>query len=269
MAERVFDRDVFLAALATDVLGRSLVERASTGSTNDDAWDALAAGGADGLVVIAAEQVSGRGRAGRTWTHAPGQGLAMSVGLRLGAEAAHASLLPVAAGLAVAEALASLGADARLKWPNDVLVGGRKIAGVLCEMRRLGSGDAVVAGIGVDVRQRAEDFPPELRGLATSLVLAGIDASVEHVAARTLNALERLRARLAAGDRHAVLAGWSARAAFWGETVTVRAPGGDVTGVATRLDDSGALVLRLESGAERTVLAGDLLADGAPAAEAR
>ncbi len=269
MAEHVFDRDVFFAALATDVLGRSLAWRASTGSTNDDAWAALAAGGADGLAVIAAEQVSGRGRAGRTWTHAPGQGLAMSVGLRLGAEAAHASLLPLAAGLAAAEALASFGADARLKWPNDVLVAGRKVAGVLCEMRRLERGDAVVIGIGVNVRQRAEDFAPELRGVATSLALAGIDAGIEPVAAAVLNALERLRARLAAGDRDAVLTAWSARAAFWGETVTVRAPGGDATGVATRLDDSGALVLRLESGAERTVLAGDLLADGAPAAEAR
>jgi len=269
LAERAFARDRFAAALGTHVLGRSLDWRASAGSTNDDAWAALAAGGADGLVVIADEQTSGRGRAGRTWTHAPGQGLAMSIGLELGAEAPHATALPLAAGLAIAEALASLGAEARLKWPNDVLLANRKVAGVLCEMRRLERGDAVVIGVGVNVRQREADFPPELRAIATSLALAGVDASLEDVAARVLNALERWRDRLADGDRAALFAAWSARAAFWGETVTVRAPGGDVTGIATRLDDAGALVLRLESGAERSVLAGDLLADGAPAAEAR
>ncbi|HEV2105295.1 MAG TPA: biotin--[acetyl-CoA-carboxylase] ligase, partial [Candidatus Eisenbacteria bacterium] len=174
--------------------------------------------------------------------------------------------VPLAAGLALARALAALGAPARLKWPNDVLLGGRKAAGVLCEMRRGPQGDAIVIGAGVNVRHAAADFPPELRDRAGSLALAGADAAVEDVAAGFLNALEPLWDALAAGDAEAVRAGWSAQAAFWGERVTVATPGGAVDGVARRLDPGGGLVLRLDSGVEATVLAGDL--EAAPGAGA-
>jgi BirA family biotin operon repressor/biotin-[acetyl-CoA-carboxylase] ligase len=116
----------------------------------------------------------------------------------------------------------------------------------------------VVVGVGVNVRQAEADFPPALRGSATSLAMAGANAAVEDVAARVLSEFEPLWTELQEGDRAAVLRGWSERAAFWGEPVTVRTPAGPVSGVAQRLDADGALVLRLESGAETTVLAGDL-----------
>ena len=263
MADRSFDRDRFTALLRTASVGRALDVRAATASTNDDAWSLLNAGGPDGLAVVALDQTAGRGRAGRVWTQSPGLGLALSIGLRLGADPAHAGVIPLAAGLAVAEAAGELGIDARLKWPNDVLAGGRKLAGVLCEMRRLPAGDAVVVGIGVNVHQRADDFPPALRGRATSLAMAGADATLEAVAAAVCGAFERRREQLRAGDRAGVLSAWSARAAFWGEPVTVSGPGADVSGVALRLDDAGALVLRLDSGAEWTAVAGDLLAGDA------
>lgn len=259
MAEAAFDRARFEAALATRRLGRALLVREVTGSTNDDAFDALASGLPDGVTVVALAQVRGRGRAGRAWAHAPGQGLAMSFALHPGCDARQAAALPLAAGLAVARAASSLGVRAAIKWPNDVLAGGRKLAGVLCELRRLpAGGDAVVVGVGVNVRQAAGDFPPELRGTAASLATAGADAAVEDVAARVLNAFEPLWTELQEGDRAAVLAAWSERAAFWGEPVTVRTPSGPVTGLAQRLDEDGGLVLRLENGAETTVVAGDL-----------
>lgn len=264
MAEAAFDRARFEAALATRRLGRALLVRERAGSTNDDAFEALAGGLPDGVAVVALDQVSGRGRAGRTWTHAPGRSLAMSFALHPGCDARQAAVLPLAAGLAVARAAASFGVRTAIKWPNDVLVEGRKLAGVLCELRRLpAGGDAVVVGIGLNVRHATEDFLPELRATATSLAMAGADAAVEDVAARVLNAFEPLWAELQEGDRARVLDAWSERAAFWGETVTVRTPAGPVTGVATRLDPDGGLVLRLESGAETTVVAGDLEAGAA------
>lgn len=259
MAEPAFDRERFAARLGTAFVARSLDVRRVAASTNDLAWDALAAGGPDGLAVIALEQRAGRGRAGRAWTHAPGLGLALSLGLRA-VDAAWAGAVPLAAGLAAAEAAAALGVPARLKWPNDVLAGGRKLAGVLCEMRRLASGDAIVVGLGVNVLQRREDFPEALRDSAVSLALAGSDAGVEDAAAAVCGAFERRLAQLRAGGREGVLAEWSARAAFWGEPVSVRGPAGEVSGIAQRLDASGALVLRLENGAEWTAVAGDLLA---------
>ena len=258
MAEPRFDRARFQARLRTHHLGRVLIARAETGSTNDDALEALASGLPDGVAVVADAQAHGRGRAGRTWTHAPGLGLAISVALHPGCEPGQAGAIPLAAGLALARAAQRLGVAARLKWPNDVLWQGRKLAGVLCEMRRTPDGDAVVIGAGVNVRQAAADFPPEIRERATSFRLAGAEAAVEDVAAEFLNALEPLWTELEEGDRRVVLDGWRENAAFWGEPVTARTPGGEVRGIAQRLEDSGALVLRLESGLEATVLAGDL-----------
>lgn len=259
MADAAFDRARFAERLATRRLGRALLVRAETGSTNDDAYDAVCAGLPDGVTVIADAQVRGRGREGRSWTQVPGLGLAMSFALHPGCEARSAGVVPLAAGLAVARAVAALGVPAAIKWPNDVLAGGRKLAGVLCELRRApAGGDVMVVGIGINVRQVATDFPPELRAGATSLAMAGVGAEVEDVAARVLNAFEPLWTELQEGDREPVLAAWSRHAAFWGEPVTVRTPAGPVSGVAQRLDSGGGLVLRLESGAEVTVLAGDV-----------
>jgi len=261
-----FDRAAFAALLTTRRLGRTLLVRESTESTNDDAWEAWGSGLGDGVTVIAEQQTGGRGRAGRTWVHAPGLGLAMSCVLHLGCDVRQAGVLPLAVGLAVARACHSLGAAVRLKWPNDVLADGRKLGGVLCEMRRdPRGGEVVVVGIGLDVRQRRDDFPPELRDLATSLALVGVEVTVEAAAAASLNALEPLWDEAQEGDRSAVLAAWSERAAFWGESVTVRTPSGPVSGVAQRLDGDGSLVLRLPSGVETTVMAGDLEAGTASA----
>ncbi len=265
MAEPAFDRARFSARLATRRLGRTLLVRGTTASTNDDAFEALGAGQPDGVAVVALDQVRGRGRDGRGWTQVPGKGLAMSFALHAGCGPTRTSLVPLAAGLAVARAAAALGARVAIKWPNDVLAGGRKLAGVLCEVRRAAAGgDVVVVGTGVNVAHAESDLPAELRATATSLALAGAHAPVEDVAAEVLNAFEPLWSELEDGDPGVVRRGWSERAAFWGEPVTVRTPAGPVTGTAQRLDDSGALVLRLESGVETTVLAGDLEAGLVP-----
>lgn len=258
MAE-AFDRARFSSRLGSQRLGQRLLVRATTGSTNDDAWEALATLG-DGAAVLALEQTSGRGREGRRWEHAPGQGLALSVALRLGCDVRQAGVIPLAAGLAVARACHALGVtQAQLKWPNDVLVREAKLAGVLCEMRRAaGGGDAVVIGIGLNVRQRAEDFPEELRAQATSLRLENADVALEDAAAEVLRQLEPLWNEVQEGDRAAVLAEWSRHSTHWGQWVTVRTPRGPVAGVALRLDPDGSLVLRNEAGSEVTVLAGDV-----------
>ncbi len=138
------------------------------GSTNDRAR-ALADAGAQAFTVVLAEaQSAGRGRRGRAWHSPPGSGLWMSVVLRpAGGEAAR-RLLPLLMGLAAARAVetAAPGVRAGLKWPNDVQIGGRKVAGVLCEAA---GGDAVVAGVGMNVMGSAHAFPPELRAVAVSV----------------------------------------------------------------------------------------------------
>ena len=254
-----FDRARFSTRLGAQRLGQRLLVRATTASTIDDAWEALASLG-DGAAVIALEQTRGRGRDGRRWEQVPGLGLALSVALRLGCDARQAGVIPLAAGLAVAQASHALGVSAaRLKWPNDVLVGERKLAGVLCELRRAaGGGDAVVIGIGLNVRHSADDFPEPLRGHATSLALEGGDASLEDAAAEVLRHLEPLWNQVQEGDRAAVLAEWSRWCPLWGQLLTVRTPAGPVTGAALRLDPNGGLVLRTAAGEETTVVAGDV-----------
>jgi len=234
--------------------------RERTASTNDDAWEALATLG-DGAAVVALEQTRGRGRAGRTWVQAPGRGLALSVALRLGCDVRQAGVLPLAAGLAVVRACHALGVPAaRLKWPNDVRVGERKLAGVLCEMRRAaGGGDAVVIGIGLNVGERENDFAPELRGAATSLALEGADVRLEDAAAEVLGRLEPLWDEVQEGDRAAVLAEWARWCPDWGHRVAVRTPAGRLEGVARRLDPEGGLVVGTDTGGETTVVAGDVL----------
>ncbi len=274
MAE-IFDRARFAARLGTHRLGQRLLVRESTASTNDDAWEALAALG-DGAVVVALEQTRGRGRAGRRWEHAAGQGLALSVALHLGCDARQAGVIPLAAGLAAVRACHALGVPgARLKWPNDVLVRERKLAGVLCELRRAagapsgapaegrsGSGGAVVIGLGLNVSQALGDFPEDLRSLATSLAIEGSNASLEDTAAEFLARLEPLWNELQEGDRAAMLAEWSRWAIHWGLWVCVRTPAGVVEGTAQRLDADGGLVLRTSAGPETTVVAGDLMWPG-------
>ena len=260
-----FDMFRYTARLGTKEIGHTLLTRESTASTNDDAWSMYTGMARGGAAVLAREQTRGRGRAGRRWEQVPGKGLALSVALRLDFDVRRAGAIPLAAGLAVARAAHALGVPAaRLKWPNDVLVGGKKLAGVLCEMRRVPSGrdgamsHAVAIGIGMNVRQAREEFPPELRDLATSLALEGSDASLEDAAAACLTELEPLWNELQAGDHAAVLAAWSALAPHWGRSLRVRTPAGEVEGIALRLDADGGLVLRTYNGTETTVFAGDL-----------
>jgi BirA family transcriptional regulator, biotin operon repressor / biotin---[acetyl-CoA-carboxylase] ligase len=259
LAEPAFDRLAFGRLLATRHLGRTLIARSETASTNDLAWEAIAAGTADGTAVVADAQTQGRGREGRAWQMAPGKGLALSLVLHQGCDRRQAGILPLLAGLALARALEDLGVEATLKWPNDLLARGRKLSGILCESRRHPSGsDAAVVGVGVNVTQQRGDFPDELARFATSLAMEGCRTTREAVAAGFLNLLEPLWVELQEDGRDSVLEAWKRRAGFWGEVVTVRTPAGPVTGVARDLSADGGLVLRLESGGEVVALAGDL-----------
>src|SRR5262249_47666099 len=158
---------LFQRALRTRRLGHPLFTRDQVDSTNDLAWELLQQGADEGACVVADAQTRGRGRQGRSWHTAPGKGLALSVLLHPGCDAAALGTAPLVAGLALARGLGALGFKARLKWPNDLLAGRRKLSGILAESRRAADGtEVVILGVGVNVAQVASDFPPELRALA-------------------------------------------------------------------------------------------------------
>jgi BirA family biotin operon repressor/biotin-[acetyl-CoA-carboxylase] ligase len=266
LAESTFDRAHFTRALRTARLGHVLFTRAEVESTNDEVWDLAQQGADEGACVVADAQSQGRGRQGRGWHTAPGKGLALSVLLharcdppRGPSEASRYGTAPLVAGVALALAFDALGLEGRLKWPNDLLMGGRKVSGLLAEGKRTADGvDCVVLGLGVNVAQTAEDFPAELHALATSIALQGKSVAREYVAAAFLNALEPLWDEHQEGDARQALDLWRERAAFWGRPVTVDSPTGRIEGTAEGLDDRGGLVIAPAKGPKVTVYAGDL-----------
>ena len=253
------DSEIIEAALRTRIIGRPLEVVAEIGSTNDTVMEAGQAGEPEGFAILADRQTAGRGRRGRSWVSAAGVGLYTSVLLRPQQLPARIPLLTLVGGLAVAEAVEHIALVApRLKWPNDVLVEGRKVAGILAEMASTdGKVGPVVIGMGINVNHRPQDFPAELLPTATSLFLVtGKTLPRGQLAAALFNALDRWYQAFREGDDEAILTAGRQRSAILGRRVTVYADEECWQGIATDLDDDGALVVREEGGAIRRVIAG-------------
>lgn len=245
--------------LGTRELGRTIHHLESIGSTSDLAKQLAAAGAEHGEVVIAEQQTAGRGRRGRAWTSAPGKNVTLSVILRPELEPARTPELTLVASVAICEAVRHAGVEAKIKWPNDLVVNGRKLAGILTEMvsepERV---QWVVLGIGVNVNVQEQDFPSELRGLATSLrIERGMPAPRALFTAALLGRLEDWLDRHHAEGFEPIRRAWSARSATLGQDVRIETGGKTFEGKAEEIDPSGALWVRC--GAERVrVVAGDV-----------
>jgi BirA family biotin operon repressor/biotin-[acetyl-CoA-carboxylase] ligase len=213
------------------MIGTPRVHHRLTDSTNERAKALAELGAPHGTLVTADEQSAGRGRQGRVWTAPPGSAVLMSVLLR-DLDERH-ELLPLAAAVAVCEAVP---VEATIKWPNDVWIERRKVAGILVEGRPQ-EGWAVL-GIGLNVT--TDSFPPELAELATSLRLSGYETT----AASVLGDLVASLSRWIEAPPDSVLAAWRARDALTGERV--RWSGG--SGIADGIDDSGALLVQTTDG---------------------
>ena len=225
--------------------------------STSDRLKALARGGApEWTAVLADRQTGGRGREGRAWV-SPAGGLYLSVLLRPRFE--KVGLLPLAAGVAVAEAAGELGVRAELKWPNDVLGPSGKLAGILSEATYGRAGvEWVVLGIGLNVTLDPSALPPELAGAVTSLSACGApETPLPVVAAAVLDRLGAGYAALASSpDR--VVAAWRSRAApWWGEPVEVRTSEGALQGRLLEVDDDGALLVEIE-GRRRRLVSGEV-----------
>ncbi len=220
-------------------------------STNRHALDAARAGAADGLVVVADEQTAGRGRLGRSWESPPGSSLLVTVLLRRAGGFAEPNRAVMAAGVALVMAVEDVaGVPAGLKWPNDLVVADRKLAGLLAES----DGDMLVVGAGCNVNWAA--FPDELADTATACnVESGLPVDRDALLDTFLDAFA---AALATGD--AVVDAYRARLVTLGRTVRVHPlRGDDIVGTAVGVTEAGALVVRDDSGVEHTVTAADVL----------
>ncbi|MEM1041369.1 MAG: biotin--[acetyl-CoA-carboxylase] ligase [Bacteroidota bacterium] len=245
--------------LRTDRFGRVQRGFETVGSTNTEAVQWARAGAPEGAIVVAEHQTAGRGRLGRSWTDRSGQGLLFSVVLRPALPPERLSLVTLAGGVAVAEAVEAWTdpAEPRIKWPNDVLLGGRKCCGMLLESS-LDAPRFVVLGIGLNVNQDA--FPDALADRATSLRLeTGRLIPRAALLARLLERLEYWAGQLAAGNDAAVREAFTERMTGRGTAVSVRLTqdGRAARGVVEGIDAAGALCLRTETGT-RVLHAGDV-----------
>ena len=231
--------------------GRDIEYHETIASTQTRARE-RADGGAIRGIVVANAQTAGQGTHGRTWIAAPGTSVLSSWILR--PAPAAPSLFAALAGVAVARALARLGCEgASLKWPNDVELDGRKVAGALAHGSSDARGGVLVIGIGVNVHQR--ELPAQIERPATSLAIAGHHVDRLALLARITTELDRLEN---ADERRRAMTEWRERSTLLGKEVEVRSQGRSFEGVATAIDDEGALLVRTKTGDER-VFAGDVV----------
>jgi len=254
------DRNEILKKVKTRWLAHDLVVLEEVDSTNSQMGRLFAEGRLkDGAAVIARRQTAGRGRFGRAW-HSEG-GLCMSVAVEL----KEPSMVTLATGVGVVKGLAALcGKDFFLKYPNDIISAsenGRKIGGMLAELKTRGETRVAIIGIGLNVAQ--DSFPPELAETAASLKLLGIATDAQSVAVAALNALEPELDRVRAGDLAAVRREWLKHECTLGRKVAIRNITPPVEGLAVELDESGALVVETAEGRKR-ITAGDVLMEDEP-----
>jgi BirA family biotin operon repressor/biotin-[acetyl-CoA-carboxylase] ligase len=248
--------------LAPKLLGTRLHYFDAIDSTNDYARTLAERGEPQGTVVIAEQQTGGRGRLGRPWVSPPYVNVYCSIILRPTLPPAHAPRITLTAAVALADAVEGFGAAApTIKWPNDILAGGKKLAGVLTEAvshsQRI---EFVILGIGVNLNFPRELMPPEIRERATSLsVLAGRTISREAFLRRLIQDLDRCYGILEETGFASLAARWDERFGLRGRRVRVEMTDRAVVGHAVGLDADGALLVAISDGGRERIVAGDVI----------
>jgi len=258
----VLHADDLLARLGRiRIIGRDLRVFHETTSTNDVIERLAIDGVAEGILVFAETQTAGRGRLGRHWISPPGLGLWFSVLLRPKLSPMATTQLTVASAVAVARAIENqTQLKPQIKWPNDIVLNGRKVCGILTELSaEMDRVRYVTLGIGLDVNQTREDLPPDLMAIATSLrIESGRSYLRADLALALIRELDEVYHRVNSGAFARISDEWASRCSTLGERIRVRSGDRTIRGTAEALDDEGALLLRTEHGRLERILGGDV-----------
>jgi BirA family transcriptional regulator, biotin operon repressor / biotin---[acetyl-CoA-carboxylase] ligase len=230
----------------------------TTDSTNTEAVKHAQAGAAEGLCVLARQQTAGRGRRGRTWVSERDAGLYFSIVLRPALERTALPLITLLAGIAVHDTLADLGIAADIKWVNDLLVGDKKIAGILSEAVPTEPGLAVIVGIGINLTSK--NFPDEISETATSIEkVTGRKRTADEVAQLLTGHLSNSYSTLQRSGGPEIIEQWSLRSTYFrGQLVRVAVEEGHIEGITDGLEPDGALRVKTADGSVHIVKAGDV-----------
>lgn len=251
----------------TEVVGRKLVCLSEVDSTNTRAKELAMAGEPEGLVVVADCQTAGRGRMGRAFQSPSGKGIYLSALLRPQLPPERLMSVTAMAGVAVCGAVEAVcGLSPGLKWPNDPVLNGRKLCGILTEMSleaETGSLQYLVVGIGVNVLQAPGDFSPEVAAIATSLAAElGKPVSRPALAAALIARLDQLRTALVSGHTEAYWKEYRSRCVNLGKQVRLLSPAGEECGEAIDVDQNFGLVVRKDDGTVATIRSGEVSVRG-------
>lgn len=231
-------------------------------STNDLLARMAQEGAREGTVIFAETQSRGRGRLGREWTSHSRKGLWFSVLLRPDLRPQSATRLTITAAVALVRAInLQTQNNVKIKWPNDIFFGGKKVAGILTEINgELDRINYAIIGVGIDVNQTREEFSPELRTSATSLQIAA-DREIRRadLAVAVLSELDQACKRTYSGQFDAVAKEWSSYCSTLGQRVSIRQGERNITGIADSIDSEGALLVCTEDGRLETVVGGDVI----------
>lgn len=254
------EREITLG-LNTRVFGRRVIALDEVDSTNTFASRLAADGEPEGTLVVSESQTAGRGRLGRKWVSPHGVNILMSLILRPQIPPMDAPMTTLLAASALARAIKGLyGLPAAIKWPNDLLINGRKAAGILTEMSA--EPDRVrhiILGVGIDVNMKRESFPREIRESSTSIMAElGHKAVRAELLRRFMEELEQSYGLFTSGDRKGILDEWRSHSCTLGKRVRVNTPRGEKAGVAVDIDDNGGLIIDTDGGSRETVTSGDV-----------
>ncbi len=242
----MFNLNLYKENLSTDVFGQLIKYYPKLDSTNTKAWNLISERAENGTIGITENQTSGRGRQSNTWTSVPGKSLTFSIIIYPNVVPNQINLYSLVAGLAITNCLIDFNIQAQLKWPNDILINGKKVGGILCESKISGGViKSMVIGIGLNVNEDITDIPVEQRNKATSLTIeSGKQYQLEIVLASILNYLEH---RINNKDTDSQLTNWEESCAHLNQRVTFHSGNESVTGVFKGLTSSGQAIIAINN----------------------
>lgn len=257
----MFNLNTYNRLLAAKRLGRELIELEEVDSTNTWIAKRLGRDGIEKVVVVANRQTAGRGRRGRVWLHHPELNLAFSLAIPMPKETSLNGVITLAAGVSLAEAIGEVSnVTPELKYPNDLILNGKKAAGILTEIKKCGEKSFAVVGVGVNVNLSAESIHESVKEIATSIRIAnGSEVSKEAILALFLNRFEDLLDRLETSGTRSVVEKYKKLANTLGRKIQITGAGESFTGVAIDVDMEGGLMVEVGPGDIRRVTSGETI----------
>lgn len=242
--------------LKTKIIGKRILFIEEVGSTNDEARHLVSQGEREGTVIIAGSQLKGRGRLGRRWVSPPG-GIYLSVILKPYISAAKLPIITIFASVAVVRTIRGLAKlDASVKWPNDIVISGKKVGGILCEATKRN----IIIGIGVNLNTNLSILPKPLKKQATSVKFeSGINVSRDKVIKILLEELDKLYRDFLSRRHNDILAEWSSSCQTLGSRIKIELTKGEVRGIAESVGGRGELIVRCYDGKIRKVFPEDVI----------